>query len=68
MLGPWRWMVIVYVYLEDEDRVVVVTIQDGRSSAAATAARALETAIALSENTVERDEPARRLDELRAAG
>jgi plasmid stabilization system protein ParE len=33
-LGPWRWMVIVYVYLEDENRVVVVTIQDGRSAAA----------------------------------
>lgn len=34
VLGPWRWMVIVYVYLEDEDRIVVVTIQDGRSSTA----------------------------------
>ena len=33
VLGPWRWMVVVYAYLEDEDRVVVVTIQDGRSSA-----------------------------------
>ena len=31
LLGPWRWLVLVYVYLEDEDRVVVVTIQDGRS-------------------------------------
>jgi plasmid stabilization system protein ParE len=39
VLGPWRWMVIVYAYLEDEDRVVVVTIQDGRSSAAPTASR-----------------------------
>jgi plasmid stabilization system protein ParE len=34
VLGPWRWMVIVYAYIEEEDRVVVVTIQDGRSSAA----------------------------------
>ncbi len=34
VLGPWRWMVIVYAYVEDEDRVVVVTIQDGRSSSA----------------------------------
>ena len=34
VLGPWRWMVIVYVVLEDEDRVVVVTIQDGRGAAA----------------------------------
>jgi len=32
VLGPWRWMLIVYVYLQDEDRVVIVTIQDGRSS------------------------------------
>lgn len=39
VLGPWRWMVIVYAYLEDEDRVVVVTIQDGRSSTAPTASR-----------------------------
>jgi len=37
VLGPWRWMVVVYAYLEDEDRVVVVTIQDGRSSTAPTA-------------------------------
>ena len=39
LLGPWRWMLIVYEYFESEDRVVIVTIQDGRSSAAATAAR-----------------------------
>ena len=31
LLGPWRWMILVYVFLEDEDRVVVLTIQDGRS-------------------------------------
>jgi plasmid stabilization system protein ParE len=39
VLGPWRWMVIVYVYLEEEDRVVVVTNQDGRSAASPTASR-----------------------------
>ncbi len=39
VLGPWRWMVIVYDYYEDEDRVVIATIQDGRSSSAATASR-----------------------------
>lgn len=39
LLGPWRWMLLVYVVLEAEDRVVVVTIQDARSSAAATASR-----------------------------
>ncbi len=35
VLGPWRWMVVVYAYLEADDRVVIVTIQDGRSSSAA---------------------------------
>lgn len=32
LLGPWRWMILVYIYLEDDDRAVIVTIQDGRSS------------------------------------
>lgn len=36
LLGPWRWMLIVYEYIEADDRVVVVTIQDARSSRAAT--------------------------------
>ena len=31
VLGPWRWMIMVYVSLPEDDRVVVVTIQDGRS-------------------------------------
>lgn len=31
LLGPWRWLILVYVYLEEDDRVVVVTIQDGRA-------------------------------------
>jgi hypothetical protein len=39
LLGPWRWLVLVYVFIESEDRVVVVTIQDARSSTAATAIR-----------------------------
>lgn len=39
VLGPWRWMIIVYAYLESEERVVVVTIQDGRSAHAADSAR-----------------------------
>ena len=37
LLGPWRWMVIVYEILDEGERVVVVTVQDGRSSRAATA-------------------------------
>ena len=39
LLGPWRWLLLIYVYLEPEDRVVVVTIQDARASTAATTAR-----------------------------
>ena len=39
VLGPWRWLLLVCVYRESEDRVVVVTVQDGRSSMAATGAR-----------------------------
>lgn len=39
VLGPWRWMVVVYVVISDEGRVVVVTIQDGRSSHVASGRR-----------------------------
>ena len=34
VLGPWRWMLIVYAYLEEDDRVVILTFQDARSSMA----------------------------------
>jgi plasmid stabilization system protein ParE len=37
IVGPWRWLILVYVFIEPEDRVVVVTIQDARSSTAAIA-------------------------------
>jgi hypothetical protein len=30
LLGPWRWLLLVYVLVAAEDRVVVVTIQDVR--------------------------------------
>ena len=36
LLGPWRWMILVYVLIEPEDRVVVLTVQDARSPTAAT--------------------------------
>ena len=39
LLGPWRWLLIVYAYDRDSDVVAVVTIQDARSSTAVTAAR-----------------------------
>ena len=38
VLGPWRWLIIVYVYDPDSEVVAMVTVQDGRSSTAATAA------------------------------
>lgn len=36
ILGPWRWMLVVHEHHTDEDRVVILTIQDARSSTAAT--------------------------------
>jgi plasmid stabilization system protein ParE len=39
VLGPWRWMLLVYAVFDDEDRVIVVTVQDGRSSRAVTTDR-----------------------------
>lgn len=39
LVGPWRWMLLVYRFDPAEDRVVVVTVQDARSSSAATSSR-----------------------------
>ena len=36
ILGPWRWMLLVYVLDEARGRVIIVTIQDARTSSAAT--------------------------------
>jgi plasmid stabilization system protein ParE len=36
ILGPWRWMLIVYRYDDEADLVAVVTIQDGRTSSGPT--------------------------------
>ena len=36
LLGPWRWMLLVYEYDQDNDRATVLTIQDAGSSTAAT--------------------------------
>jgi hypothetical protein len=38
VLGPWRWLLIVYAYDEQRDEVLVVTMQDARSFSAATSA------------------------------
>ncbi len=36
ILGPWRWLGLVYIHDEQEDVVHVLTIQDARSSTAVT--------------------------------
>ncbi len=38
ILGPWRWMLLVYTFDEARDRVVIVTIQDARTSSSTTGA------------------------------
>jgi plasmid stabilization system protein ParE len=39
VLGPWRWMLVVYVFDDATDRVAIVTIQDARSAASAASPR-----------------------------
>jgi plasmid stabilization system protein ParE len=39
ILGPWRWLLILYAYDEADDVVFVAAIQDARSSLAATSHR-----------------------------
>jgi plasmid stabilization system protein ParE len=39
LLGPWRWLVIVYAYREVDDLVAVLAFEDGRSARSATARR-----------------------------
>lgn len=34
LLGPWRWMLLVYRYDLEGDRIVVITVQDARSATA----------------------------------
>jgi hypothetical protein len=36
ILGPWRWMIVVYQYDERADEVSIVAVQDARSSRAVT--------------------------------
>ncbi len=39
ILGPWRWLLVVYHYDQSKERVFVVAIQDARSHTAATSAQ-----------------------------
>ena len=34
LIGPWRWMLLVYEHHAADGRVVVLTVQDARSSSA----------------------------------
>jgi plasmid stabilization system protein ParE len=36
VLGPWRWMIVVYDYQLEADVVQILLVEDGRSSKAAT--------------------------------
>lgn len=40
LLGPWRWLIVVYLYDEADDRVAIVTFQDGGTSTTSTASTA----------------------------
>jgi plasmid stabilization system protein ParE len=39
ILGPWRWLIILYRYDEPTDTVMVASFEDGRSSVAVGASR-----------------------------
>jgi len=32
VLGPWRWMIIVYRYYQDADEIRIISVQDARSA------------------------------------
>ena len=36
LIGPWRWLVIVYAYREADDTVAILAFEDGRSARSAT--------------------------------
>jgi plasmid stabilization system protein ParE len=39
VLGPWRWMIVIYRFDEADDLVAVMAIVDGRTSSSPTANR-----------------------------
>jgi plasmid stabilization system protein ParE len=39
LLGPWRWMIVVYRFYPDRDLVAILAIVDGRTSTSPTANR-----------------------------
>ena len=39
LLGPWRWMIVIYRFYRERDLVAVLAIVDGRTSTSPTAHR-----------------------------
>ncbi|MDQ3915041.1 MAG: type II toxin-antitoxin system RelE/ParE family toxin [Actinomycetota bacterium] len=39
LLGPWRWMIVIYRFDPDSDLVAILAIVDGRTSTSPTAHR-----------------------------
>lgn len=39
LLGPWRWMIVIYRFYPDRDIVAILAIVDGRTSSSPTANR-----------------------------
>lgn len=39
LIGPWRWLVIVYAYREADDTVAILAFEDGRSARSTTRRR-----------------------------
>ncbi len=39
ILGPWRWMIVIYRFYPDRDLVAILAIVDGRTSTSPTANR-----------------------------
>jgi plasmid stabilization system protein ParE len=39
LLGPWRWMIVVYRFYPERDLVAILAVVDGRTSTSPTANR-----------------------------
>jgi plasmid stabilization system protein ParE len=39
LLGPWRWMIVIYGFYPEDDLVAILAIVDGRTSTSPTAHR-----------------------------
>ena len=39
LLGPWRWMIVIYRFYPERDLVAILAVVDGRTSTSPTAQR-----------------------------